>query len=319
MSAAFTLLELPALSRSTVVRDELRRLDQERLTAGWAAAVLLRVDPSGKVATRDDVLVREHPSGDGPAKDAVLLGEDDGVEVWAVATPELELLDGEVALDLRSGGALLDATDAGLLTTAVALLTWHAAARFCPVDGGRTTSAKAGWVRVCRTCEREQYPRTDAAVICLVHDGTPDAPAGAHVLLGRQATWPQGRFSVLAGFVEAGESLEACVEREISEEVGVAVTGVHYLGSQPWPFPRSMMIGFEATADPDVPIVPRDGEIAEAHWYSREAVREALDRGEWTGGTGDPGDQVPLLLPGSISIARKMIEAWAQAGAPTDG
>jgi NAD+ diphosphatase len=306
VSARFVLDREPSLSRSTVVRDELLRVDPERLTAGWAHAQVLRVDPAGRVAAKDGRLVLEPASttGAAPAKDAVLLGEDGDTPVWAVPTPELEVLEGEQAVDLRSGGALLDDTGAGLLTTAAALLAWHAMARFCAVCGGRTKPVSSGWARRCTQCGREEYPRTDPAVICLVHDGADQ------VLLGRQPTWPVGRFSVLAGFVEAGESLEDCVEREVGEEVGAAVTDIHYLGSQPWPFPRSIMLGFEATADAAAPVVPRDGEIAEARWFTKDDVREALARGEWTGNPDDPGEEVPLLLPGSISIARVMLESW---------
>jgi NAD+ diphosphatase len=135
-----------------------------------------------------------------------------------------------------------------------------------------------------------------------VHDGAD------RVLLARQPVWPAGRFSVLAGFVEAGESLEACVLREIHEEVGVVVRDVRYLGSQAWPFPRSLMVGFHALADPEAPLVPADGEIAEAKWVTRAEVREALGRGDWGG---EPSQTRPLLLPGSISIARSMLDSWA--------
>ena len=306
MSAGFVLDREPSLSRSTVGRDELLRVDPERLTAGWAHAQVLRVDPGGRAASKDGRLVLEPAAGTGPgpAGDAVLLGEDGETPVWALPTPELEVLEGEEAVDLRSGGALLDDTGAGLLTTATALLAWHAAARFCAVCGGRTKAHNSGWARRCGQCGREEYPRTDPAVICLVHDG------GEQVLLGRQPTWPVGRFSVLAGFVEAGESLEDCVAREVCEEVGAVVTDIHYLGSQPWPFPRSIMLGFEATADAGAPVVPREGEIAEARWFTKDDVREALARGEWTGDPGDPGEEMPLLLPGSISIARVMLESW---------
>lgn len=307
MSAVFELWESPRLSRATVVRDELLRLDPERSGARWGDARVLRVDPEGRVVAEGDHLVLS-PGGDVAAaapREVVLLGQDDDGLIWALPTPELELRDGEVTAGLRSHGALLSAADVGLLTTAVALLGWHADARFCARCGSRTKPVTAGWVRRCVQHGHEEYPRTDPAVICLVHDGA------GHALLGRQPSWPRGRFSVLAGFVEAGESLEACVQREVGEEVGVDVREVHYLGSQPWPFPRSIMLGFEATADVGAAIVPRDGEIEEAHWFSRDEVRAALARGEWTGNLEDPAAEAPLLLPGSISIARTMLESWA--------
>ena len=178
--------------------------------------------------------------------------------------------------------------------------------RFCPEDGSPTRPANAGWHRHCEAHGHEQYPRTDPAVICLVHDG--GTGPSARVLLARQPTWPEGRFSVLAGFVEAGASLEACVVREIHEEVGVRVRDLHYLGSQSWPFPRSLMIGFHAVADPDAPLVPADGEIAEAHWATQADLQRALDAGDWSGRS-----DAPFLLPGRVSIARTMLESWAAA------
>ncbi len=124
------------------------------------------------------------------------------------------------------------------------------------------------------------------------------------MLLARGAGWPEGRYSVLAGFVEAGESLESCVAREIAEEVGVTATAIRYLGSQPWPFPRSLMVGFTAVADPTEPLVPADGEVAQAKWVSRALVRQAL---------AEPGSVDDLLLAPGASIAYRMISSWAEA------
>ena len=306
MSGHFELTAPPRLSRATVMRDELVRSDPARLRSAWQDGVVIRMDPRGRVATHDGALVRSKAIelGPDPVVAAVLLGEDAGRDVWAVSVPWLPAPEGGrvETVELRSDGAALGATDAALLATATALLGWHAKAGFCSVCGAPTEPELAGWIRRCVRNGHEEYPRTDPAVICLVHDGADQ------VLLGRQPSWPPGRFSVLAGFVEAGESLEACVEREISEEVGVAVTDIHYLGSQPWPFPRSIMLGFQATADPSDPVLPRDGEIAEAHWFSRAQVRAALSSGDWTGVA---GGERPLLLPGSVSIARGMLESWA--------
>ena len=244
--------------------------------------------------------------GDAPPADAVLLGEADGTAYWGVRGVPGPAEDPADWRDLRMVGAVLDPLGAGLLTTAVATLNWHDQARYCARDGSPTHPAQAGWHRHCAAAGHEEYPRTDPAVICLVHDG------GDRVLLARQPMWPAGRFSVLAGFVEAGESLEACVVREIHEEVGVTVRDVQYLGSQAWPFPRSLMVGFAALADPDEPLVPADGEIAEAMWVERAELRAALRRGDWAGGVAPNGR--PLLLPGRVSIARSMLESWAAVG-----
>lgn len=318
----FPLLAPPVLARSAVKRHERLRSDNARLVASWRHARLVVVDEAGRTPIdwgsrgRSDQewdpvsgggarLVTRATDTERPPVDAVLLGEADGTTYWAVRG-NVDLVAGEDPTewaDLRTAGAMLDARGAGLLTTAVAVLNWHDRARFCARDGSPTRPINAGWARVCQAHGHEDYPRTDPAVICLVHDGAD------RVLLARQPSWPPGRFSVLAGFVEAGESLEDCVRREILEEVGVQVRNVRYLGSQAWPFPRSLMIGFHAQADADAPLAPAEGEIAEAMWVTRAELRDALSHGEW----GD-GRRGRLLLPGRVSIARSMLEAWAAAG-----
>jgi NAD+ diphosphatase len=231
-----------------------------------------------------------------PSPAAVFLGVNGGKQVWAVRDAGLQ---GELT-DLRAMASGIDDLTAGLLSTAQALLNWHDKAAFHAADGTPTVSVKGGWSR--RTeGGYEEFPRIDPAVICLIHDG------GDRVLLARQHSWPKTLFSLLAGFVEAGESLERCVEREMLEEVGLAVRDISYLGSQPWPFPRSLMLGFAAIADPEEPLVFSDGEIAEAHWFSRAEVREALAVGDWSA----QNQGARLLLPGSISIARTIVESWA--------
>jgi NAD+ diphosphatase len=315
----FDLLGPPVLSRSAVLRDEQLRRDVARQRAGWPTARLVVVDAAGRTPVEWTGRPPEGPwgmdtdgtahlvtmptTGDTAPPEAVLLGEADGTAYWAVRKHG-ELVPGEdptTLADLRTAGAALDALGAGLLTTAVAVLNWHDAARFCGRDGSPTHPEAAGWHRVCEANGHEDYPRTDPAIICLVHDGAD------RVLLARQPVWPEGRFSVLAGFVEAGESLEACVLREIHEEVGVPVRDVAYLGSQAWPFPRSLMVGFQAVADADVPLQPAQGEIAEAMWVTRAELRQALEAGDWGGAEGT------LRLPGAVSIARAMLEAWAAA------
>jgi NAD+ diphosphatase len=332
LAGDFRLIGPPILSRAAVHRDEPLRTDVARQLRGWPRARLVVVDAEGRTPVEWDgagppsgswdvvdgsgARLRTIPtSGDAPPEGAVLLGEADDVAYWAVrglADAVPTGLDGagtRIAaaadhgdwVDLRTAGSALDALGAGLFTTAVAVLNWHDTAGFCSRDGSPTHPANAGWHRHCAAAGHEEYPRTDPAVICLVHDGAD------RVLLARQPVWPEGRFSVLAGFVEAGESLEACVLRELHEEVGVRVREIRYLGSQAWPFPRSLMVGFHALADPDTPLVPADGEIAEAMWVTRDELRSALSRGDW-------GAEAPLLLPGRVSIARSMLESWAAHG-----
>jgi NAD+ diphosphatase len=323
VTARFELLGAPALSRSTVDRQEPLRDNVERLLLLWPKSRVLVIDARGRTQVADKgTRLIDRPAtdfGDAPPDDAVLLGEQDGMAYWAVPLAEDET---DVAapagrswfqpeltvepqwLDLRAVGSLLDDTGAGLFTSAVGLFHWHRNARFCARCGSPTKSVRSGWARVCSACGHEEYPRTDAAVICLVHDGV--GVNGENVLLARGAGWPEGRYSVLAGFVEVGESLEACVGREIAEEVGVGVSAIRYLGSQPWPFPRSLMVGFTAVADRDEPLRPADGEILEAKWVPRSEVRASLDAPE-----GVPG----LHLAGGSSIARRMLESWAAAEA----
>jgi NAD+ diphosphatase len=283
----------------------------------WPSGRVLVLDDAGRVTVRGKsselVFAPASSFGDTPPADAVLLGEQDGVGYWGVRVsdpdevPERqfrweppELLDGEQKLDLRLAGPLLSARDAGLFTSAQAVLNWYRAGKFCAKCGTQVDKIKAGWASLCPGCGREEYPRTDPAVICLVHDDR--GVNGENVLLARGTAWPPGRMSVLAGFVEAGESLEDCVVREISEEVGVAVREVRYLGNQPWPFPRSLMIGFAAVADHDAPLALADGEIAEAHWISKTQVRAIL-----------AGEDTSFKLPGGPSIANVMVKSWAAA------
>ncbi|MGE0215986.1 NAD(+) diphosphatase [Mycolicibacterium sp.] len=303
---SFTLRNTPLLSRVGADRADALRTDIDAAVAGWADAVLLRVDRRNQVLISDGraVLGSASSIGDAPPENAVFLGRlADGRHAWAVRA-ELQPPDdpgGPVeVLDLRRAGQIFDDVSAQLVATATALLNWHDNARFSPVDGAPTTSIKAGWARIDPVTGHEEFPRIDPAVICLVHDGHDRA------VLARQTLWPERLFSILAGFVEAGESFETCVVREISEEIGLAVTDVEYLGSQPWPFPRSLMVGFHAVGDPEQEFAFNDGEIAEAGWFTRAEIREALDRGDW-----NSKEPSRLLLPGSISIAREIIESWA--------
>lgn len=303
---SFTLRNIPLLSRVGADRADALRTDIDAAIAGWADALVLRVDRRNQVliAGGSVVLGKAAGLGDAPPEQAVFLGRlDDGRHVWAIRgaleAPEDPTVESEV-LDLRRAGAIFDDASAQLVSTATALLNWHDNARYSPVDGSPTKSVKAGWSRLNPDNGHEEFPRIDPAVICLVHDGHDRA------VLARQAVWPERLFSILAGFVEAGESFEACVVREIAEEVGLDVTDVQYLGSQPWPFPRSLMVGFHALGDPEQPFAFNDGEIVEAQWFTRAEIRKALENGDWSSDSSSR-----LLLPGSISIAREIIESWA--------
>jgi NAD+ diphosphatase len=305
----FQLSSVPLLSRVGADRADQLRTDVDAATLGWADAALLRVDSRNQVLVANGrvVLGAAAGVGDKPPPDAVFLGRiENDQHVWAIRgalrAPEDPDVQTEV-VNLRSLGPIFDDTSSQLVSSAVALLNWHERARFSAVDGSPTKPARAGWSRINPVSGHEEFPRIDPAVICLVHDG------GDRAVLARQAVWPERMFSLLAGFVEAGESFEVCVVREIREEIGLTVRDVRYLGSQPWPFPRSLMVGFHALGDPDEDFAFNDGEIAEAGWFTRDEVRAALEVGDWTSSS-----ESKLLLPGSISIARVIIESWAALG-----
>ena len=201
------------------------------------------------------------------------------------------VVESEGLLSLREIGAALSPLEIGIALHAVALSNWHTSHPMCSKCGAATTNSLGGAVRVCSKCEAQHHPRTDSAVIVLVRD------VDDRILLGRQAVWPIGRFSTFAGFLEPGETFEQCVSREVFEESGVSVSQISYLGSQPWPFPVSIMIAFEAVIDDPSAARPDGEEIVELRWYSRVQLRAAMEDGS-------------LLLPPIISVARKMIERW---------
>ena len=200
---------------------------------------------------------------------------------------------------LRAIGAFLSPRDIGLAVHAQGLANWHKKHPRCSQCGAATTVVLGGSVRRCLIDESEHYPRTDGAIIVLIKDDQD------RVLLGRQKVWPKHRFSTFAGFVEPGESFEHCVVREVKEEAGVELSQINYLGSQPWPFPASLMIAFEAvTNTPDIAKADGD-EIEEIRWFSRDDMKAAiLDKS--------------LILPLEISVARQMINAWYGPSADVD-
>ncbi|MEW1840683.1 NAD(+) diphosphatase [Nonomuraea angiospora] len=301
------------LARGTIDRSSALRANEQWLERAWT-------DPSTRVLVIDDghTLVRRsgdtvqavlYAPADAPPGERYLLGVEDGVAYFAVAAPlpgvpggdvngrvtvPMSLRDtpeGEpVAAGLRQVGGLLGDRDAGLLVYAVALEAWHTTHEYCPRCGSRTDVRAGGHIRVCPQDGSQHFPRVDPAVIMLVRD------EDDRCLLARGPHWPEGRLSILAGFVEPGESLEHAVAREVAEEVGVTVVRPRYLGSQPWPFPRSLMLGFFAEAI-STELTPDAEEIAEARWFSREELARALESGE-------------LRLPPPVSIARRLIETW---------
>src|SRR3954470_14007678 len=215
---------------------------------------------------------------------AAVFGADPGPERGGTLRPAASLV------GLRDVAAMSALADANLLAHATGLLNWHRRHRFCANCGHATASGEAGYVRVCPNCGVKNHPRIDPVVITLVHDGD-------RVLLGRNANWPERRFSCLAGFVEPGESLEEAVVREVGEEAGVTVGDVRYVSSQPWPFPASLMLGFECAYAGGEPH-PHDRELQAVQWFTRDELRRAAAGG---------GD---TAIPPPLAIARRLMDGW---------
>jgi len=241
------------------------------------------------VATVDGPALRWVKADEAPEGEWILLGDQHGARHAAVVVDRVPKDWNPVSI--RVLAPLLGADELSLAIHAVGLARWLASHRFCPRCGGKLETSQAGHLRTCPDCGAEHYPRTDPAVIMLVTDGEDRA------LLARNPHWPEGRFSTLAGFVEPGEALEDAVRREVAEEVGVTVEEATYLGSQPWPFPQSLMLGFRAQAQ-TTDIVLDEHEIAEARWFTREELLAATQ-----------ADEVVLPPPG-VSISRWLVEHW---------
>ena len=240
------------------------------------------------------------------AEDVVLLGieQETGAAVFAADLSHHDdgaithLTNGASFLDLREIGPMMNTQEANLLAFARGVMFWHGRQRFCGICGHTTESRNAGHMRLCMNseCAREHYPRTDPAVIMMVTRKTPN---GDVCLLAHKSTMPKGWFSVLAGYVDPGESLEEAVAREVREETGIIVDEVRYRASQPWPFPSSLMLGFQAHAISEE-ITCDEVEIAEAYWFSRDDLHDFPNRG--------------YQLSRPDSIARCLIDEWLNEG-----
>ncbi len=209
-------------------------------------------------------------------------------------------------IGLRQAAMILSQEDGGLAAYTAALLNWHRRHRFCANCGQPTAVGEAGLVRNCPVCGAEHHPRTDPVVIMLVTDGD------ERLMLGRQAAWPTGRYSALAGFVAPGESLEEAVAREVREEAGVTVGRPRYVASQPWPFPASLMLGFSAPWLAGEPRIA-DEELQDARWFDREEIARAAaedDDAGWGAGGLPSSAGGPLKLPPRLAIARRLVEDW---------
>jgi NAD+ diphosphatase len=283
----------------------LDRAMTERDHADVVAALL--DDPAAQVvaASRDGVLVGNDgdrallrtPLTPEVRVEPILLGLEGGAGLFAVdldhvaAQTRVELTKRGEIVTLREAGAALAGPEAGLAAYLIALLNWHRRHRFCANCGAWTKIREAGYSRRCPRCRTSHFPRTDPVVIMTVeYDG--------RMLLGHRAGWPDRRYSVLAGFVAPGEAAEEAVIREVEEESGIVARDARFVSSQPWPFPSSLMLGFEAVSDGGGPRAA-DDELDDVQWFSRHEVVEGMN-----------GRHPALLLPPSISIARFLLERW---------
>src|SRR3954454_2657375 len=285
---------------NTFSGSPLDRVGERRTDERWLAGVL--ADPASRAVavTSDGVLVEEQadgeprlarlPLGAFEGSELFLLGiEPGGGALFAVDADGIEPPEGATAVGLRDAGALLSQGDDVVIAQATGLVNWHRRHPHCAVCGSATDVIEAGYVRRCPNCGALHHPRTDPVVIMLVVDGE-------RALLGRQARWPPGRYSALAGFVEPGEALEEAVAREVREEAGVEVANVRYASSQPWPFPSSLMLGFFADYAGGEPSIG-DQELEDVRWFSRDELLAAR-----------AGTSEALHVPPPIAIARRLLD-----------
>lgn len=259
-------------TRVLVVRGDRGPADSEGLT--WMLPGAVPVDAEWGFLGR---------APDGTARLVAVLGTDVEVDPSWVS--------------LRTAGGELSDEDAGAFVAAVSLARWFEGFAYCPRCGESAPLQAGGWSRRCTGCGRVHFPRTDPAVIVAVRNRADD-----RLLLGQNAQWAaDNRFSTFAGFVEAGESLETTIRREIAEEAGVVVEGVEYRASQAWPYPRSLMLGFHAVAADEAVARPDGDEIVAVRWFTRAEIASAL------------AGEGPVALPGTSSIARRLIADWCEA------
>ena len=296
--------------RNTFVSDNIDRLHHKRGDQTWLKTIMHSPETRFFILVEDNVytsnLISTHsliinmPTIDAlesQAEAVIFLGYVKNQHYFALSFSEVPALDlgtGKLT-DLRDIALNTDADESALLAQAKGMVDWHRHNQYCNQCGSPTSSTEAGYMRVCSNpdCQHLHFPRTDPAVIVRVTNGN-------RCLLGRQAWWAKGRYSNIAGFVEPGESLETAVAREVGEETGIRLEAINYHSSQPWPFPRSLMLGFTATSI-SCDIQRNDGELEDARWFTREQIKKGLLQGE-------------LSMPSAYSISFHLIEDWFNEG-----
>jgi len=284
------LAPLP-LGRFQANRNAALRLNATELEIVRASGKFLQCAPGSLHAVNDSL---KFTSDVYPEMDVAYLGESDGEHFFTY----LEFFDPDAKQfqNIRSLAPMLSDLEVGLAASALALVNWHTTHKHCPRCGAFTEITQGGWSRWCEADSTEHYPRTDPVIIVGVID------ADDRILLARQAVWKETDYSIVAGFVEAGETLESAVAREVKEETSIEIQDISYLGNQPWPFPASLMLGFSARAT-SKDIVVDGTEIAEAHWFTKVELADACENGR-------------VRIPAKSSIARKIIEAWYESEMP---
>jgi NAD+ diphosphatase len=270
------------------------------LAGAWRDALVVVVEDGRALVLDSPPGLVLTPAREVSADERYFLGVDDRGQAYFAVRAPLGEPPGTHKANIRTVGHVLDEPDAGLFVTAVALVNWHVRHAYSPRTGRPTTADQGGWVRVTEDGEM-LFPRTDPAVIVLVHDDV--AGAEGRCLLGHNSAWTAPgwarRYSCLAGFVEPGESAETTVVREVHEEVGITVHDLRYVASQAWPFPGSLMLGFMAVADPAQPVKVDAEEIIDARWFNRTEIARTLS-----------GEQTGFGLPMAASIANYLVRIW---------
>ena len=285
----------PGLDRAEQLRENQQALDEL-----WLLAKIIIIDLQGNARFQNDAIDLAFLSGadffSQRPLNASFLGQIEA-QTWFAVPAQLITELPPHAVDLRTAAATWPHLQAAIFAQARALLYWQERNHFCGACGKALSLVRAGYMAKCEACGSEHYPRTDSAVIMAVSDGE-------RLLLGRQASWPENRWSVLAGFLEPGESLEQTVIREVWEEAGVRVDRAEYAASQPWPFPASLMLGFHAYAKPQ-PATAGD-ELEQAQWFTAQQIRDGIASGQ-------------LGISPRLSISRWLIEDWcARMGVSLD-